>query len=113
MKELIQELTQYKQLTLGLMEALNHDEVYKIDILLNSRQMVIENIEKLQYTTEEFADICNKLNILNIQHELLELMQTKKDDTKEELKKIQLTKNANSNYNKSFYDSVAIFNKKI
>jgi len=74
---------------------------------------VIENMEKLQYTTEEFTDICNVLDILHIQQELLELMQQAKEDTKQELNKIQLTKNANNNYNKSFYNNVEIFNKQI
>lgn len=95
------------------MEALHKDEVYKLDNLLDSRQMVIENMEKIQYTTEEFVRICEDLDIVNIQHKLLELMQEKKEDTKEELNKIQKTKNANNKYNKSFYANTSMFNKQI
>ncbi|MBW9154967.1 flagellar protein FliT [Clostridium tagluense] len=113
MKELVQELMQFKKVTMELMEALQQDEVHKLDTLLDSRQIAIENMGKLEYTTEEFSDICNELDILKVQNELLKLMQTKKDDTKEELNKIQLTKNANNNYNKSFYNNLSMFNKKI
>jgi len=113
MRGLLQELVQFKQITMELISALQQDQVYKIDALLDSRQMLIENMEKLQYTTEEFTDICDELGILNIQQELLELMQVSKDNTKEELNKIQITKNANNNYNKSFYLNTGTFNKKI
>lgn len=113
MKELTQELMQFKKVTIELIEALQQEQVNKLDNLLDSRQIVIENMEKLQYTSEEFTDICNGLDILNIQHKLLELMQQSKEDTKRELNKIQLIKNANSNYNKSFYDNAGTFNKQI
>ncbi len=113
MKELEQQLREFKKVTMELITALQQDKISKLDDLLDSRQRIIENMEKLQYTSEEFADICTNIDILNVQHELLELMKTKKDDTKEELIKIQITRNANSNYNKSFYDSVGTFNKQI
>lgn len=113
MKELTQKLVQFKQVTLELITALQQDEVYKLDDLLDSRQMLIENMEKLQYSTEEFTSICIELDILNIQQELSKLMQTKKENTREELNKVQITKNANNNYNKSFYANSGIFNKQI
>lgn len=113
MKDLKQNLVQFKQVTKELIMALQQDKINKLDDLFDSRQMVINNMEKLKYTTEEFTSICNDLDILNIQQELLELMKEKKDDTLQELNKIHLTKNANNNYNKSFYDSVGMFNKQI
>ncbi|MBU3126677.1 hypothetical protein [Clostridium tagluense] len=113
MKELTEQLVQFKQVTMQLILALKLDEIYKIDDLLDSRQRSIENMEKLQYTTEEFANICDELDILKVQHELLELMQEKKESTKEELNKIQTTRNANNNYNKSFYVNSSMFNKQI
>ncbi|MGH4125770.1 MAG: hypothetical protein ACREV6_22905 [Clostridium sp.] len=113
MKELTQMLVQFKQVTIELIRALQQDEINKLDGLLDSRQMVIENMEKIEYTTEEFANICDELDILKVQHELLELMKAKKEDTKEELNKIQITKNANNNYNKSFYVNSGTFNKQI
>ncbi|GCD09021.1 flagellar protein FliT [Clostridium tagluense] len=113
MKELMQQLVQFKQATMELIRALQQDEIHKLDALLDNRQVIIENMEKLQYTTEEFTDICDELDILKVQHELLKLMQTKKEDTKQELNKIQVTKNANNNYNKSFYNNASMFNKQI
>jgi hypothetical protein len=113
MKELTQELVDFKKVTIELISVLNQDEISKLDDLLNSRQMVIDSIKKLKYTTKEFTDICNELDIIKTEDELLELMQEKKDSTKEELIKTQLTKNANNNYNKSFYNNVEMFNKKI
>ena len=113
MKELTQKLVQFKQMTIELISALQKDEFNKLEDLLNSRQMIIDKMEELNYTTEGFTNICNELNILDVQRELLELMQVKKDNTKEELIKTQITRNANNNYNKSFYNSVEMFNKKI
>jgi uncharacterized Zn finger protein len=113
MKELVQKLAEFKQITLELIKALQKDEIYKLDDILDRRQIVIEDMEKLQYTAEEFADICAELDILNLQHKLLELMQQSKENTKQELNKIQITKNANNNYNKSFYNNAGTFNKQI
>ncbi|MBU3176441.1 flagellar protein FliT [Clostridium estertheticum] len=113
MKELTEQLVGFKQVTIELIRALQQDKIDKLDGLLDNRQSFIENMEKLQYTTEEFASICDELDILKVQHELLELMQAKREDTKEELNKIQLTRNANNNYNKSFYINSSMFNKKI
>ena len=113
MEELMQELIQFKYVTAELIRVLQQEDIYKLDELLNSRQMVIENMEKLQYTTEEFSDICDDLDILNVQQELTELMLEKKEITKEELNRIQVTKNANNNYNKSFYANSGTFNKQI
>jgi SepF-like predicted cell division protein (DUF552 family) len=113
MKELTQKLVRFKQVTIELIRALQQDEIYNLDALLDNRQMLIEDMEKLQYTPEEFTSICNDLDMLNIQQKLSELMQAKKDDTKEQLNKIQVTKNANNNYNKSFYANSGIFNKQI
>jgi uncharacterized Zn finger protein len=113
MKELIQKLTQFKHTTIDLISALQQGKIDKLDELLDRRQMVIEDMEKLQYTVEEFSDVCAELDILNLQHKLLELMQQSKESTKQELNKIQITKSANSNYNKSFYDNAGTFNKQI
>lgn len=113
MKELTQELVGFKQVTIELIRALKQDEINKLDDLLDNRQRSIVNMEKLEYTAEEFANICDELDILKVQHELLELMKEKKEDTKEELNKIQLTRNANNNYNKSFYVNSSMFNKQI
>lgn len=113
MKELKQMLVQFKQITVELINVLKQDEIYKLDGLINSRQMVIEDMEKIQYTTESFTKICNELNILNLQQELSKLMIEKKDSTKSELDKIQVTKNANNNYNKSFYANSGTFDKQI
>lgn len=113
MKELMQKLVQFKQVTIELISALENDEFIKLDDLLNSRQIVIDSIEKIKYTTAEFTNICNEFDILYQHQELVKLMQEKKDSTKEEISKIQITRNANNNYNKSFYNSVEMFNKKI
>jgi hypothetical protein len=113
MNKLKQMLVQFKQVTIELIKVLKQDEIYKLDGLLNSRQIVIEDMEKLSYTAEEFTKVCNELDILILQKELSELMQEKKENTKEELNKIQLTKNANNNYNKSFYANSGTFDKQI
>lgn len=113
MKELKQVLLQFKHVTVELIRALQQDELYKLDDLLNSRQIVIESMEKSTYTTEQFADICNELDILSMNQRLSELMLITKENTKEELNKIQVTKNANSNYNKSFYANSCTFDKQI
>ena len=113
MKELTQQLVGFKQVTIELIGALQQDEINKLDNLLDRRQMIIENMGKLRYTTEQFANICDELDMLKVQHELVELMQKKKKNAKQELNKIQITRNANNNYNKSFYNNVEMFNKKI
>ncbi|MGH4121132.1 hypothetical protein [Clostridium sp.] len=113
MSELKQMLVQFKQVTVELIKVLKQDEIYKLDELLNSRQTVIENMEKFQCSTEEFRKLCSELDILNAEKELSELMLEKKESTKCELDKIQVTRSANRNYNKSFYANSGTFDKQI
>lgn len=113
MKELKQKLVQFKQITIELINALRKEEINRLDDLFDSRQNVIESMDKLTYTVEQFTNICRDLDLLNMQQELSELMYEKKESIKEELNKIQLTKNANNNYNKSFYADSGTFNKQI
>ena len=113
MIELTQNLVRFKQITIELIEALQQDQDNKLEVLLDRRQMAIESIQKLTYTTEQFTNICNELGILNLQQELSELMVDKKESTKKELNKIQATKNANNNYNKGFYANSGTFDKQI
>jgi hypothetical protein len=113
MSDIKEYMVQYKETSIKLIEALNNEEYDKLNILLDDRQKLIELLKNYNYTSKEFKDICEELDILYIQRELEEKMKNRMNDAKEELKKIHANKSINKNYNKVQYVDSIFFNKKI
>lgn len=112
-QDLKQALTQYKNYTLDLISVLEKEEFDSLDKVLNERQFVIEEINNIDYTREEFKVIVEELEILILQKKLTELINEKRNNTRIELDNIVNSKKANKNYNRKFYSDSMFFNKKI
>lgn len=110
---LTEALTQYKNYTLGLIYTLEKEEYDSIEGLLNNRQYIIETIDKIEHSSEEFREIVEDLQILILQKKLNDLMIKERNKVKIELEKFSKNKNANKNYNKKYYVDSLFFNKKI
>lgn len=110
--ELKKELKVYNSDTLKLIESLEKEDYDSLDGLLDKRQQTIDKISELNYTKEEFREIAEELQMPMYEKNLLDLMIKKREETKNELKKIASSKNASNVYNKKIL-SYSIFNKRI
>lgn len=111
--ELREALQLYKECTLNLIYSLEKEDYDILEKLLNERQGVIDNIDSMQYTKDEFSKIVEELQILVYQKKLADLMVEKRGKVKQEINKLTNAKNANHSYNSSLYSGAKIFNKRI
>ncbi|MBC2582586.1 flagellar protein FliT [Clostridium sp. DJ247] len=112
-KELSKALEDYKEYTLNFIYSLEKEDFDVLEKLLNNRQRIIENINSMQYTKEEFSAIVEKLEIMIYEKKLSNLMIEKRNKIKQQMTKILLSKNANNMYNKGLYSGARVFNRKI
>lgn len=107
------QLQEFKEVTLELIQKMEKSEFEKLDELLQKRQSIIEHIDKLRCDEKEFKDIAESIDVLTLQKKLFDLMNQKKLELRSEMDKISEIKNANKSYkSKNSLDSV-YFNKKI
>lgn len=111
--DLKQALTQYKNCTLDLIASLEREDFNSLDGLLNKRQLVIDTVDNISYTKEEFTAISEELQILVLQKKLTDLMNEKKKKVRRELDNVIEGKKANKNYNRTIYSDSTFFSKQI
>jgi len=111
--QLREELTKYRDTTIELIKAVENENYDILDNYIDQRREIINSIEKLNFTKEEFIIVCNELKILFFQNNLNKLMNEKKLKVKRQLESINDTKNLQSSYNKKFSVDSIFFNKKI
>lgn len=106
-------MIKFKELTLQLITSVEKEDYDSLDFLINERQRLIEKMDGLNYTSEEFKDICTELQILPLQQKLTLLINNSKNKIRQELDKMAVSKTANKNYNKGFRVDSIFFNKQI
>ncbi len=111
--ELKHKLEGYKNITLELIRTLEKEEFDLIEQLIDKRQACLEEINTLDYSKEEFKDVCHYLNLLKLQEKLDVLIKEKQRETKEKINEIIYEKSANRAYNRKFYENSRFLNKKI
>lgn len=112
-EELKLALTHYKTVTIKLINCLEREEFESIELLFNERQKLIEVMDKMDYTTEEFKNISKELEILNSEEILNKALDTNRTKARIELEKMNNIKNAKSSYNKGVKADSIFFNKRI
>lgn len=111
--QLREELTKYKDTTLEIIKAVEDENYDLLEGLISKRGEIINSIEKLNYSKEEFKAICMDLKILFFQNNLNKFMNEKKVKIKRQLESMDDNKNARNSYNKKFSVDSIFFNKKI
>lgn len=106
-------LKQYKKYTIELIENVKDDKYSEVEVLLGQREKIINSIKEMDYTKEEFKEIENEFQILQLEKELENIVGKKRDNAKEQLNKIKENRNANKNYTKRYSVDSLFFNKKI
>lgn len=111
--ELKDGLKEYKNITLDIINSLEKEDYDALEQLISSRQNIINTIDKLSYSKEEFIRICKELDILMLQQKLIKLMNEKKATLRNNMNNLATSQNANKSYNKRYSVDSIFFNKKI
>lgn len=116
MSELKSLLLEYKNINDKLIDILSQDledsNYDELEPLLSEKQQIINSINVLSYTTEEFSTISKELNIPSSEELLNKLFIGKKELLKEKLIAIKQSKAANNEYHSSFYRNIYFINDK-
>lgn len=112
-EELKGKLVQFKEVTLQIRQSLEEEEFDNLQSLLELRQSVINQMDELSYTSEEFQVFCNELGIIELQKDIEKTFSEKRTKVLKEMHQFSASKVANKNYNKSFTMDSFFFNKKI
>lgn len=89
-------LSEYKALTLDIMERTNTDGL--IEYLINERQQLLNEILKLEYLEDEIKKIADSLNIIQLEKELEILIKKEKVNTKKKIENLKKMRVANIKY---------------
>lgn len=106
-------LKQYRDVTVELIANVENDNFQLLDELLLDRQNIMDEIDKLNYSKDEFLNLCKEFDILVLQQKLVKLMDQKKANLRNDIDTLANSKNANKSYNKRFTADSVFFNKKI
>lgn len=106
-------LVQYKESTIRIIEFAEKEHYDYIENAIENRQKIIDEINLMKYTKEEFKGIALELNLDKLEEKLTHIMAEKKDKVREQLIKTKENNNANKSYNKIYNDRAMFFNKKI
>ncbi|WML35499.1 flagellar protein FliT [Clostridium sp. OS1-26] len=104
-------LNQYKECTLQLISIVESELYDDIEGLIEKRENIIDKINSIEHTKEEFSRIVKDLQILILQKRLTDLMNEKKSKIKNELNSIAKNKSARKSYNKKSSVDSLFFNK--
>ena len=108
-----EELEIFKEITIKLINALNKESYDELNILFQDRQKVIDVIENLTYSKQEFIQLCEDSKITQLQEELEKRMNHKQVALKLEIDKFSHSKTANKSYNNKFAVDSIYFSKKL
>lgn len=111
--ELEEYIQSYSKDTIKAIELLEKEELDSLESIIDSREKVIHCIEALDYTKEDFAIICNKFKIVQLQEKLSNIMIEKGQGYKEEIGRIRSKKDINKSYTKEFSVDSIYFNKNV
>ncbi len=106
-------LFQYKALTLNLIELLEKDDFESLERIFDLRQKVIFNIEKIDFDSKDFKNVCKEINLLPLQQRLTIMINKKKAVVKNEINNLEVTRVANKGYNREQSIDSLYISKKI
>lgn len=111
--KLMEAMSQYKQLSFKIMNYIEEGKLDELNSLFNIRQKILDSIENIDYTLEEGKEVFLKLDLKELDSNMVELINKKKDELGTDIKAFFKSKNASNAYNKNGIHSSIFFNKKI
>lgn len=92
-------LLRYKEITLEAIECLKKDEIEEVETLIHNRENLIEDMKKIQYSKEQFKNICSEYNLVEHEKELFNTMNEKKVEVKRKIDESIKGRNVKNQYN--------------
>lgn len=111
--QLKDKLMEVRNLTEKIMVAIDTEELEKVEFLLGERQKIIESLNGLNYSKQEFKQLFEECEILKLHNELEKRMKSKKEESKNELLKLKKSKQAYNGYNKNYLNNSFFIKEKI
>lgn len=106
-------LEKYNKLNIDSIEAVEKDDVEKLNILLKEKDLIIEKIDNLNYTADEFKRYAQEIDLVNVENQLERVIKEKKEEVKNKIKNTAISKNAVGAYSNANFTNSGMFNKKI
>ncbi len=89
----------YKDITLTIIEIIKAEEYEKLDEIFQQRQLILDNINKINYSKEELRKFYFQYDIDKLDKTLASEMKVKKEDLLEKIKGNQKRQVAMKGYN--------------
>ncbi|AJH01342.1 hypothetical protein LF65_04813 [Clostridium beijerinckii] len=105
--ELDKNFIKYKDITLAIMEAVKKEEYEKLDDFFKQRQVLLDDISRLNCSSEELRKFYGRHEINELDKKLEKEMKNKKDDLLIKIKENQRRKAAMNGYSR--LQSKAVF----
>jgi hypothetical protein len=106
------ELKKYQDTTKEIINAINSEDYEKLNVLAESRKLIIDNIKSLKFTKQEFKEIADELDLKKYEDDMNKKLLKKKIDLKHKIESIKNKRKVNSSYNRQNINPM-IFSKKI
>lgn len=106
-------LIEYRDLTRVLIEALEKDVLNELEDNFNKRQKIIDDINNLDYTCEQFKCASQEINLIQLEENLKQLLNLKKQAIKEKMNNVRKSRNAHNAYNKKFINNSFFIKKTV
>ena len=95
--KLYDELSEYKELTISMINKVENNEEF--EELIEERQKIIENLKQLKFTRNEIKQYVDELDIFQSDKKLTDLILKEKKKIHEELVDVKKRKMAQNQYN--------------
>lgn len=106
-------LNKFSEITDKVIENLENEEYDQVNLSLENREKIINEIKNIDYAIEEFKSISLSLNLEEKEKKLNSALEEKFNEKKEVLDRISKAKHANSEYKKAYSVDSIFINKKI
>jgi len=106
-------LNEFSKITDKVIENLENEEYDQVNLSLENREKIIDEIKNIDYTKEEFGSISVSLNLEEKEKKLSTALKGRFNEKKEVLGRISKAKHANSEYKKAYSVESIFISKKI
>ena len=100
-------LEEYRDLTLNLIENAKKNE--ELSNLIDKRDNVLKEFDRVDYSEEEFRKIVKEFNIIELDNELQLIVKKEMVQIKRKIENIRKSRVAKSNYTKSQQEEYKLF----
>ncbi|EPY2277528.1 hypothetical protein ACXAT3_002271 [Clostridium sporogenes] len=92
-------IKEYKTISLQIKESLDNDNLDSLDILLEQREKIINNVDITNFDKEELKEAYEKYEVFELDKLILEEMKLQKNELKKKILEIQKSKKITKGYN--------------